>query len=104
MFTRRDRVELSVLGLLVLGWALVFAPVLHALAHAHGHTHQHGAPSSTPVPHGAGSVEHQRALFVDAAPAPVLLAAWQPLDVARPPEPDAPFTAARLLPEQPQGP
>ncbi|MEW6431263.1 MAG: hypothetical protein AB1730_07110 [Myxococcota bacterium] len=103
MFTRRDRFELAVLGLVALGWGLVLAPVLHAVEHAHGHAHHHGAPASQPR-HGDGSVEHQQAVFLDPPAAPVLGASWRPLPRVEPARPDAPDIAPAFRPEQPQGP
>lgn len=103
MFSRRDRFELAVLGLVALGWALVVAPALHAVEHAHGHRHHHGAPSDASH-HGNGSFEHQHALFVDAPTAPVLVAQWQPLARVEPRRPEAPSLASSFRPEQPQGP
>jgi hypothetical protein len=103
MFSRRDRVELAVLGLVALGWALVAAPVLHTVEHAHGHRHHHGAPGDT-APHGDGSFEHQHVLFVEAPMAPVLVAQWQPLARVEPSRPEAPSLQASFRPERPQGP
>lgn len=103
MFSRRDRFELAVLGLVTLGWALVVAPALHTVEHVHGHRHHHGAPSDSSH-HGDGSVEHQHALFVDPPAAPVLVAQWRPLARVEALRPEAPSLAASFRPEQPQGP
>ncbi|MCC6336887.1 MAG: hypothetical protein IT380_23210 [Myxococcales bacterium] len=104
MFSRRDRVELSVLGLLALGWALVISPVLHAVEHSHGHAHSHGAPAPRPGAHGEGSVEHGKAVFQSAPAMPVLVAVWQPLERTESLAPEAPSLASSFRPEQPQGP
>ncbi|MEW5737996.1 MAG: hypothetical protein AB1938_03665 [Myxococcota bacterium] len=104
MFSRRDRVELSVLGLLVLGWALVVAPVLHAVEHSHGHAHQHGAPAQGPASHGDGSLEHGKAVFHSSPAWPVVVAVWQPLAAPEALRPEAPALVASFRPEQPQGP
>jgi hypothetical protein len=102
VFSRRDRVELSILGLVILGWALVVSPVLHAVEH--GHAHAHGAPSPAPASHGAGSVEHAKAVFQSSPAVPVVVALWQPLVSPSRSFPDAPSVSTHFRPEQPQGP
>ncbi len=67
LFLRSDRRELAVLGLVVLAWGLLVAPLTHAWTHARdGHGHSHGVPASASQ-HGAGSLEH---LLVVACAAP----------------------------------
>ena len=108
MFSRKDRQELGVLGLLVLAWGLLVAPVAHAFTHAHGHAHTHGAPSKkSPAPHTApdgGGVEHLRAVATEGAvvEAPLRLASVAALTELRAPR--APALARWTSAEQPQGP
>ena len=101
VFTRRDRVELAVLGLWALGWALVVAPALHAVEH--GHAHHHGAPADTSQ-HGDGSLEHHQALLLQQPPPPAVVTSWTLLAQAEPSSPDAPHLAAQFASAQPQGP
>jgi hypothetical protein len=66
VFSRRDRVELGVLGLALLGWALIVAPAVHQQTHAHStkHSHQsHSGPAKNDS-HGEGSFEHQAIGFL----------------------------------------
>lgn len=80
MFSRRDRRELAALGLVVLAWGLLVAPLAHATSHAQKHQHVHGASrsvrnQSSDQPsdqHGAGTVEHLLALATQAPPVPEL--------------------------------
>lgn len=105
MFSRRDRVELSVLGLLVLGWALVVAPLVHTVEHAHGHAHHHGAPAKgEPATHGVGSAEHLQAVVSGPAAMPVVVAVWQPLPRVEFASPEAPTLRPAFRRAQPQGP
>jgi hypothetical protein len=80
VFSRADRREWAVLGLLALAWALLAAPLLHRAAHAHGHAHHHG-DEVPPAQHGHGSLEHQQALFLPAPKlaSPVFVAVRRPL-------------------------
>lgn len=95
MFSRRDRVELSVLGLVLLAWGLLVAPVLHSFAHAHGHEHVHAS---------AQNLEHHAVAFVDAPPQVELQAEWLLVSRERPPAPVAPQLVATRRVEQSQAP
>lgn len=90
MFSRRDRVELSVLGLVVLAWGLLVSPLLHSLAHAHAHGHEHGAPARS-TGHGAGSLEHHAAAFLETPAHVELTSTWLLVSRSRPLEPRAPW-------------
>ncbi len=86
---RHDRRELGFLGALLLGWALVAAPLVHLsvahapdlesprqLASAHSlplkaHGHSHGP--ATPGAHGEGSLEHGKAFFTSPPVSPALV-------------------------------
>ena len=103
MFSRRDRVELSVLGLVVLAWGLLIAPLAHSFTHAHGHRHTHGVPSK-----GAhaepGSIEH---LLAVATQTPRVEAPVRPgavIALAQFALPSAPALNRWTPVEQPQGP
>ncbi|MFZ5439284.1 MAG: hypothetical protein ACOZQL_04705 [Myxococcota bacterium] len=75
LLARRDRREWAVLGLVLLAWGLLVAPLVHRESHAHGHRHSHG-PTQPSSPHGAASLEHQALSFVEgpATPTPIFLA------------------------------
>src|SRR4051812_27750652 len=75
MFSRADRRELAVLGLVALSWCLLVAPVLHRETHAAGRKHSHGLPSQQRS-HGEGSFEHQLAVFVAPPASPVVLGSF----------------------------
>ncbi|MCU0700598.1 MAG: hypothetical protein MUC96_29160 [Myxococcaceae bacterium] len=100
--TRADRRDLGWLGLMLLLFGLVLAPLLHR--EGHDHAHHHGSDVPADVPHGAGSVEHLDAL-VRLAPA---LAAprFVPIETAAAPivTRENPLLVARLTVAQPQGP
>lgn len=99
---RRDRFELSLLALGLLGWALVVAPLVHASSHGHAHTHAGSLPSSST--HGDGSFEHQRALLSSppvTVVVPLVLVASR---VVEAPSPRAPFVERHRTSELPQGP
>ena len=92
------------LGLVVLAWGLLVAPVTHAFRHARdGQGHSHGA-LPTSEEHGGGSVEHLLAVATAAA-APLELVRVSTLvvleEVARP---LTPALVARNPVENPQGP
>ncbi|MDX2009643.1 MAG: hypothetical protein SFW67_05615 [Myxococcaceae bacterium] len=100
--TRADRRDLGWLGLMLLLFGLVVAPLLHR--EGHGHAHQHGSDVPARGTHGAGSVEHLDALVQLAAPpAPprfvAIATATTPL-IGR----DNPVLVARVAVAQPQGP
>jgi hypothetical protein len=99
--TRQDRRDAGILGLVLLGLALVVTPLLHQLDHGHEHHHGPVAPGGA---HGAGSLEHQLAAFTKPADA----TAPRFFAVALPPEAAHPVTAptlqARFPVELPQGP
>ncbi len=100
--TRADRRDLGWLGLMLLLFGLVLAPLLHRLGH--GHTHAHGPTTPAKAPHGAGSLEHLDALGHE-APAlqePTLVALH--VSCAQPSLPGAPRLKARLAVACPQGP
>lgn len=103
--TRRDRRDLALLGLLLLAFGLVVAPLLHRFEHGDGHAHHHHG-SSTPDDsrHGEGSLEHQLASFTAPALAvePVFFAVA--LAAPRAAHQRSPDTTARWTAEQPQGP
>jgi hypothetical protein len=103
VLTRKDRRDLSVLGLVLLAWGLLVAPLLHSLTHAHGHAHSHaGLP--TKAPHGTGSVEHLLALASPAPALPEVTRVQVLLALASEVEPVAPDVRCWHRVEQPQGP
>jgi hypothetical protein len=102
MFARRDRVELTVLGLLALTWGLVVAPLLHS--REHGHRHTHGAPVQQPGSHGVGSVEHLLAIANEPVEVALTAVIWFALSTQRALVPQPTFLAARHRAEQPQAP
>jgi hypothetical protein len=103
VFSRRDRVELGVLGLVVLAWGLLVAPLVHSFTHAHGHRHTHGVPSK-----GAhaepGTVEHLLAVATETPPAVDPIRIGVLLTLAELQEPLAPSLSRWNPVEQPQGP
>jgi hypothetical protein len=126
MIRRDDRRELGILGLVVLGWGLVAAPLVHVglvhgggslgaaaalLGHGaarvpvkpSGHGHSHGAPANGAA-HGAGALEHGLATFDAPAHAVALIALLLALPVASVASLEAPLLAQRFSLEQPQGP
>jgi hypothetical protein len=102
--TRRDRRDLALLGLLVLAFGLVVAPLLHRFEHGDGHTHHHGSSPPDDSRHGEGSLEHQLASFTSPSLAvePVFFAVA--LEQPHAHQQQAPSTSARWTAEQPQGP
>lgn len=104
---RRDRRELAFLGALLLGWALVLAPVVHVLVgHAarHAHGHSHGPAQPDDAPHGQGSLEHGSALVHATAAAPALFLVLVSLASVAEPSPQSPCLAVWPRVEQSQGP
>jgi hypothetical protein len=103
--TCRDRRDLALLGLLVLAFGLVVAPLLHRFEHRGGHAHhRHGSSMPDDSRHGEGSLEHQLASFTTPSVAvePVFFAVA--LNQPQPHQQRAPSTSARWTAEQPQGP
>lgn len=101
---RRDRRDLALLGLLVLAFGLVVAPLLHRFEHGDGHAHRHGSSAPDDSRHGEGSLEHQLASFTapSLAVEPIFFAvAIAVPGAARQRSPDH---NARWTAEQPQGP
>ena len=102
MTSRSDRRDLAVVGLWVLSWALVLAPLLHSVTHEHGQAHSHGAlPSES---HGAGSTAHLQAVFVEPAVTLDVVFAAQRVAVASATSPQAPHVERWNSVEEPQGP
>lgn len=104
VFTRRDRFELGVLGLMLLAWGLLVAPALHALTHAHGHPHHHSVPTAPGLPHGAGSVEHLLALATTGTVTPQVFwvgHAVSPREAHPPPGPDLERPSGVEVPQGP---
>lgn len=97
--TRRDRRDGAWLGLMLLAFGLLVAPLLHGIDH--GHSHSHGPSQSS---HGAGSLEHQSLAF--ASPAEVVEPTFFAvgLGVSKSASQHAPELASRWSAEQPQGP
>jgi hypothetical protein len=105
LISREDRRDLGVLGLMVLAWGLLVAPLVHTFTHAHGHGHSHGAqPQGTPGTHGAGSVEHLLAVSTGAPPVPELSPVRMPLALARAERPRSPPLERWQSVEESQGP
>ncbi len=124
MRDNRDRRDLASLGLVVLVYGLVAAPVLHALGdHAggwelpasaqgwvehqrpseqHPHPHEHGHGHSHR--HLPGSVEHLQAVMVAQSVVLAPAAWWLPLGVQEPHSPEWVAVAPLPRPEMPQGP
>jgi hypothetical protein len=70
-----DRRDGGWLGLVLLGWGLLVAPLLHGFGHdADNHHHRPAAPAQ----HGQGSLEHG----LVAAIAPTPQTEWRPLLMA----------------------
>jgi hypothetical protein len=102
VFDRRDRWELAFLGLVVLAWGLLVAPIVHSFEH--GHRHTHGLPSDPSRHAGEGTVEHLLAIGVETQ---ILEAPVARVLVVRLVEPRSPESAAVRRwnsVEQPQGP
>lgn len=100
---RRDTFELSLLALGLLGWALVVAPLVHAVSHGHSYSHAHGSlPTSSS--HGDGSFEHHRALIASPPAMPVVPLVLLAMNVREAAAPRAPFVRPHRISEQPQGP
>ena len=100
MFSRADRREWAVLGLVALGWCLLVAPALHRETHAEGRKHSHGVPSQQQQQqrnHGEGSFEHQLAVFVAPASAPIVFGEFTALGLLQVDAPDSPFAAKQRL-------
>ncbi|MDP1921207.1 MAG: hypothetical protein Q8L14_33510 [Myxococcales bacterium] len=102
--TRSERRDAAFLGLLLLAFGLVVAPLLHRFEHGDGHGHHHGSSTPDESRHGEGALEHQLASFT----APTL--AVEPIFFAvaltqpRAHQQGAPHLTARWTVEQPQGP
>ncbi|MFO0600341.1 MAG: hypothetical protein U0228_33840 [Myxococcaceae bacterium] len=99
--TRSDRKDLAVLGLVLLGWGLLVAPLLHASTHAHGHAHSHGLPQG---PHGAGTLEHLSLACLETPALPELVPQLTIVALREPIAPAAPAVFVPRRAEQPQGP
>lgn len=92
------------LGLVVLAWGLLVAPLAHASTHARsGHRHEHSAPASSEQ-HGAGSLEHLLVLACAAPTAPDLTRVSMVLTVAEVALPSSPVIESWNSVENPQGP
>ncbi len=102
--TRSDRRDAAFLGLLVLAFGLVVAPLLHRFEHGDGHAHHHGSTPPEEARHGEGSLEHQLASFTapSLAVEPVFFAVA--LNQPRAHQQRGPHLNARWTVEQPQGP
>lgn len=98
------------LGLVVLGWGLLVAPLLHRETHAHGATHSHGAPSKQPSKqapvdqHGAGSLEHGSFALAGAPALPIAVVVQLASTVTPALAPEAPWRAPARRVEQSQAP
>ena len=92
------------LGLAVLAWGLLVAPLSHALTHARGHVHSHGAVPVSEQSHGAGSLEHLFAVATRAPASPELMRVSTLLVLAQLERPTAPHVEAWNRVEEPQGP
>ncbi len=101
--TRSERKDAAFLGLLLLAFGLVVAPLLHRFEHDDGH-HHHGSTTPDESRHGEGALEHQLASFTAPALAvePVFFAVA--LTHPRVDQQAAPQLGARWTVEQPQGP
>jgi hypothetical protein len=105
MFSRADRREWAVLGLVALGWCLLVAPALHRETHAEGRKHSHGVPSQQQQRnHGEGSFEHQLAVFVAPASAPSVFGEFTALALLQVDAPESPFAAPQRSVAQGQAP
>ena len=93
---------MAVLGLMVLAFGLLVAPLTHALKHDHRHTH--GAPPAQSGPHGEGAVEHLLALATQAPAVPVLLRERFLVTLVQAQRPRAPQVASWNRVEESQGP
>ena len=92
------------LGLVVLAWGLLLAPLTHASAHGRdGHGHSHGAPAS-PGQHGAGSLEHLLAVACAAPFVPELTRLSTTLVLLEVARPCSPVVEVWNSVENPQGP
>lgn len=126
----RDRRDLGCLGLMVLAYGLVLAPVVHAVEghagglelpaaaqgwldhqrsdlehgheHGHGHSHEHG--KGQPHRHLTGSVEHLQAVAVASAAVLAPVAWWVPLRAEEPRSPQRASVAPLRPTAMPQGP
>lgn len=90
MVSSRARLKLGIAGLVLVAWALVVAPALHAAAHARGH--EDSPADATPL--GSLSFLHHAVVFIDAAPAPTVVAVWRPIEdgsLAQPTPPSLPL-------------
>ncbi len=94
--------------MLLLGWGLVVAPVVHLLVtHAatpEGHGHSHGPVPAAPNQHGQGSLEHGAALFNPLAAPPTLVLVLVALAVGVVQLPPSPRLAVWPRVEKSQGP
>lgn len=97
-----DQRDAAFLGLVVLAFGLVVAPLLHRAAHHHDH--HHGPVSPVDSSHGRGALEHQLASFTapPQAAGPVFFAVA--VAVPEPRVERAVALAPRWRDEQPQGP
>jgi len=102
VFGRRDRIELSLLALLVLGWAFVLAPSVHQLEHEHQHSHGGATPASSS--HGAGSLEHHQLALNSPVPTPEMLLVLIACAETEPLVPTAPDLIAHRPESSPQAP
>jgi len=101
---RSDRRDAAFLGLLLLAFGLVVAPLLHRVEHGDGHSHHHGSSTPDESRHGEGSLEHQLASFT--APSLTVEPIFFAVALAKPRahQQRAPNASDRWTAEQPQGP
>lgn len=97
--TRRDRRDGAWLGLMLLAFGLLIAPLLHGVDH--GHAHSHGPSQAR---HGDSSLEHQSLAFASPAvvnePTFFAVALGAPVSTSQ----QWPALTPRWTAEQPQGP
>lgn len=96
VFRRSDRIELSLLGVLLLTWAFVVAPLMHQLQHQHAHSHQQHQ--------GAGTLEHYQVALSSAPAVPGVKLVLIALAAREPMPPRRAELVSRRASASPQGP